>query len=66
MSGESMKKSSTRRGYDFRKGVRGKYVAGLVLSPNVVVLAPDVAKSFPTSLAVNRALRGVLKRRRSG
>jgi len=66
MSGEHMKKSSTRRGYDFSKGVRGKYVAGVVLRPNVVVLAPDVAKSFPNSVAVNRALRSVLKRRRSG
>ena len=43
--------------YDFSKGVRGKYVQRLVKGANVVVLDRDVAKIFPTSKAVNDALR---------
>jgi hypothetical protein len=46
------------RSYDFSKGVRGKY-AGRFTGSNVVVLAPDVAKSFPDSKSVNAALRAV-------
>ena len=43
--------------YDFRKGVRGKYAARYAQGSNVVVLSPDVAKLFPDSESVNRALR---------
>jgi hypothetical protein len=43
--------------YDFSKGVRGKYVQRFAKGANVVVLDRDVAKIFPTSKAVNDALR---------
>ena len=46
--------------YDFRGGVRGKYVARYRAGTNVVVLDPDVAAAFGTSKAVNRALRALL------
>ena len=49
--------------YDFasmKGGVRGKYVARLRKGSNLVLLEPDVAKAFPSSAAVNEALRGVL------
>jgi hypothetical protein len=48
--------------YDFSKGVRGKYRKRLLKEgTNVVVLEPDIAKAFPTSDAVDDALRVVLK-----
>jgi hypothetical protein len=51
-----------RAEYDFSKGVRGKYHKRLLKEgTNVVVLEPDIAKAFPTSDAVNDALRVVLK-----
>ena len=54
--------SDLRAEYDFSKGVRGKYAKRLTNEgSNVVVLEPDVAKAFPTSAAVNEALRLVLK-----
>ncbi|WP_228051758.1 hypothetical protein [Sphaerospermopsis aphanizomenoides] len=46
--------------YDFSKmqgGVRGKYVERYKAGTNVVLLDPDVAQAFPTSEAVNEALR---------
>ncbi|MBJ7899522.1 MAG: hypothetical protein GC158_06310 [Cyanobacteria bacterium RI_101] len=46
--------------YDFTKmqgGVRGKYVERYRAETNVVLLDPDVAQAFPTSSAVNEALR---------
>lgn len=46
--------------YDFSKmkgGVRGKYVERYRTGTNVVLLDPDVAQAFPTSDAVNEALR---------
>lgn len=46
------------RSYDFSAGVRGKY-AGRHAGSNVVLLAPDVAATFPDSKAVNEALRAV-------
>jgi hypothetical protein len=60
------KKRSTKRGYEFRGGVRGKYVARALRSSNVVILAPDVAETFRSSAAVNRALRALMRRRGSG
>jgi len=42
--------------YDFRSGVRGKYVARYAQGTNVIVLDPEVAKVFPDSKSVNRAL----------
>lgn len=51
-----------RAEYDFSKGARGKYHMRLLKEgTNVVVLEPDIAKAFPTSDAVNDALRVVLK-----
>ena len=45
--------------YDFTGAVRGKYARRYAEGTNVVVVAldPDVAKRFPTSEAVNAALR---------
>ena len=43
--------------YDFSGGERGKYARRYAAGSNVVVLDPDVAKSFPDSKAVNDALR---------
>ena len=45
--------------YDFSEGERGKYVRRFQEGTNVVVLEPDVAAAFPTSEAVNAALRKV-------
>jgi hypothetical protein len=49
-----------RAEYDLSKlkgGVRGKYYERAVAGTNVVVLEPDVARAFPDSGSVNRALR---------
>ncbi|MFO0127982.1 MAG: hypothetical protein ACK54J_12330 [Pseudanabaena sp.] len=46
--------------YDFSRmkgGVRGKYVERYRTGTNIVLLDPDVALAFPTSEAVNEALR---------
>jgi hypothetical protein len=69
MSVNDMKRDATaademRREYDFdySKAVRGKYYKRLFKEgSNVIVLEPDVAKAFPTSAAVNDALRVVIK-----
>ena len=47
--------------YDFSKGVRGKYARRYAEGSNVVVLAPDVVKYFPTAELVNEALRSLVK-----
>ncbi len=48
--------------FDYSKAVRGKYYKKILKEgANVVVLEPDVARAFPTSAAVNDALRVVLK-----
>ena len=49
-----------RQEYDFRNGVRGKYVTRYLEGTNVVVLDPDIAEAFPNAGAVNRALRALL------
>jgi hypothetical protein len=46
--------------YDFRGGVRGKYVSRYREGTNVVLLDPDVAAVFKNAAAVNRALRALL------
>ena len=48
--------------YNFRDGARGKYHARYAEGSNVVILEPDVARAFPTAVAVNQALREVLQR----
>ena len=47
--------------YDFGRGVRGKHAAQYASGSNVVVLAPDVAKHFPTADDVNETLRTIAK-----
>jgi hypothetical protein len=47
--------------YDFSKGVRGKHAARYAEGTNVVLLAPDVAKVFTNSDAVNSALRSLIE-----
>ena len=50
----------------FPKLERGKYYKRLLKEgSNVVVLDRDVAREFPDSASVNRALRSVLRSRRS-
>ncbi len=47
--------------FDYSKAVRGKYYKRLLSEgANVVMLEPDVAKSFVDSDAVNEALRSLL------
>lgn len=41
-------------------GVRGKYT-GRLRGTTLVALKPEVAEAFPTSEAVNKALRAVLR-----
>jgi hypothetical protein len=58
----SMKRRSDdlRREYDLaslKGGVRGKYYERAMAGTNLVLLAPDVARAFPDSDSVNRALR---------
>jgi hypothetical protein len=48
---------------DLGEGVRGKYYEQYKDGTNIVVLEPEIAKEFPSSEAVNDALRDVLKRR---
>jgi len=50
---------------DFGTLVRGKYAQRVVEATNVVVLEPQVAEAFPNDRAVNRALRGLLRDRKS-
>jgi hypothetical protein len=53
---------SAEYNFDYSKAVRGKYYRRILKEgTNVVVLEPDVAKAFPTSDAVNDALRVVLE-----
>ena len=40
-----------------KKGVRGKYAKRYEHGTNLVLLSPDVARSFPTDEIVNEALR---------
>ena len=50
--------------YDFAQlegGVRGKYAEQYRQGTNLVLLAPDVAKAFPTDEAVNEALRLLIR-----
>lgn len=42
------------------KGVRGKHFEAFQKGSNIVALQEDVAKAFPTSEAVNEALRKLL------
>jgi hypothetical protein len=47
---------------DFKtRGVRGKHVKRYRAGTNLVLLAPDVARAFPTDKAVNDALSGLIR-----
>jgi len=58
-------KDELRPEYDLKQllkgGVRGKYVDRYREGHNLVLLAPDVAKAFPSEEAVNKALRLVMR-----
>lgn len=45
---------------DFSKLERGKFYKEAAKGTSVVLLDPDLAKAFPSSEAVNGALRGLL------
>ena len=45
---------------DFGKLERGKFFKEVSKGASVVLLDPQLAKAFPTSEAVNKALRGLL------
>lgn len=47
--------------YDFSGGKRGRYAKRYSAGTNLVLLDPDVAKSFPDSESVNAALRILAK-----
>jgi len=50
---------------DYSKAERGKYYKRLLKrGSNVVVLDRDIAREFPDSASVNKALRSVLKSKR--
>lgn len=59
--GHESSKSEMRPEYDFSGGVRGKYYRRYIASTNVVVLEPDVHKTFRNSAAVNEALRSLIR-----
>ncbi len=48
--------------YDFRGGVRGKYLEAYRAGTNLVLLDPDVAARFPDAESVNEALRSLIER----
>ena len=50
-----------KKQYDFSKGIRGKYAQRYAEGTNIVMLEPDVAAVFPTSEAVNEALRTLIR-----
>lgn len=47
-----------------KEGVQGKYSKRYDQATNLILLAPDVAKVFPTDEAVNEALRLVIQLKR--
>ena len=47
---------------DFKtRGVRGKHLKRYRAGTNLVLLAPDVARAFPTDKAVNDAYSGLMR-----
>lgn len=55
-----------RKRFEFSQGVRGKYATRFVEGTNLVRLDPDVARRFPDSDSVNRALRSLAEIADSG
>jgi hypothetical protein len=69
-----MKKTSRKGTDELRPGykrsdlgrlARGKYAQRVAEATNVVVLDSRLAKAFPNDRAVNKALRGLLRKRKS-
>ena len=60
-SKQSPDRDTMRPEYDFSNGVRGKYAGRFPKYVVTVLLEPDVAAAYPTSKAVNRALRAILE-----
>lgn len=62
-STKSPRKSTRSRvpDIDFSGGVRGKYAARFAAGTNLVAISPDVADVFPDSVAVNEALRTLVR-----
>ena len=60
-----MREDELRPEYDLEEllkgGVQGKYVEQYRAGVNIVRLAPDVARAFPSEEAVNEALRLVIR-----
>ena len=56
---QSLERDEILPEYDFSRGRRNKYAARYREGTNIVVLDPDVAELFPTSEAVNKALRAL-------
>ena len=57
-------KNELREEYDLTKlnnRVRGKYVERYNEGTNIVLLEPDIAKAFPDSESVNKALRMLIE-----
>ncbi len=50
-----------RSEYDFSTGVRGRHFRAYRQGTNLVPLDPDVAEMFPDAVAVNEALRLLVK-----
>jgi len=48
-----------------RSGERGKYAKSYRAGTNVVLIDPDLHKLFPTSEAVNRALRDYASKKKT-
>lgn len=48
--------------FDFSKLDRGKFFKAATKGTSVALMEPKLAKAFPTSEAVNEALRGLLVR----
>ena len=49
-----------RKEYNFEEGECGKYVERYREGTNLVLLDPEVAKYFPSSKSVNKALQGLI------
>lgn len=59
---EPVEERDMRPEYDFTPGVRGRYSDRYEEGTNLVRLDPDLAERFPSSEAVNQALRTLLDR----
>lgn len=50
---------------DFGKLTRGKFHQQVAASSNVIILDSNVAKEFPNSVAVNKALKAIISKRKT-